>query len=71
MLELLARWYCRQFHRSITTPVNGTYTCLHCLRSYQAVSMLPTGNKPTTTAPRFRDSDRGELPTNEPLEIGE
>ena len=36
MIERLARLWCRHAHRKITTPVNGKYVCLRCLREYPA-----------------------------------
>ena len=36
MTETIARWLCRHMHRKITTPVNGVYHCLSCLRTFEA-----------------------------------
>jgi hypothetical protein len=32
---MIAAWWCRLFHRSITLPVHGEYVCLICLRRYR------------------------------------
>jgi len=31
----IGRLYCRSFHRTISRPVNGKYTCWRCLREYE------------------------------------
>lgn len=36
MIETIARWICRSFHRRITRAYHGRYYCLRCLRTYEA-----------------------------------
>ncbi len=36
MIEAIARWWCRNFHKQITRPLHGEYGCLKCLRMYEA-----------------------------------
>lgn len=34
-LSWVGKLYCRMFHRSISTPVNGRYHCWKCLREFE------------------------------------
>ncbi len=36
MIESIARWWCRLFHKQITRPMCGQYGCVDCLRMYEA-----------------------------------
>ena len=34
MFELVSRFWCRHFHKSLMRPVHGTYKCATCLRMW-------------------------------------
>ena len=34
MLEFVARWWCRHFHKEVFRPVRGQYRCQECLREW-------------------------------------
>ncbi len=36
IIKSVSDWFCREFHRNITRPVNGKYHCLECYREYNS-----------------------------------
>jgi hypothetical protein len=36
IIENIAIWYCRNFHKNITRPVMGKYYCLECCRQHNS-----------------------------------
>lgn len=47
MIERIARAWCVRFHKRITRPINNSYQCLHCLRTYDAWLPEPKADKVT------------------------
>lgn len=43
MILRLQSWFCRTFHRQVTLPIHGRYTCLTCQRTYPVPWEVPHG----------------------------